>query len=47
MVSITGFLFCAAIIFIAGKKLSYYGNIIAELTGLGRVDPSGIGHFIT
>jgi cation:H+ antiporter len=36
MVSITGFLFCAAIIFIAGKKLSYYGNIIAELTGLGR-----------
>lgn len=36
MVSIIGFIFCGAIIFFTGKKLSYYGNIIAELTGMGK-----------
>lgn len=33
---IGGFLVCAAIIFIAGKRLSYYGDLMAELTGLGK-----------
>ena len=27
---------CAAVILLAGVKLSYYGDIIAEKTGLGR-----------
>lgn len=31
-----GFAVCAIIIFFAGKKLSFYGDLIAELTGLGR-----------
>ncbi len=33
---ITGFIICATIIFIAGKRLSYYGDLLAELTGLGK-----------
>jgi cation:H+ antiporter len=36
MTSIAGFILCASIIFFSGKKLSYYGDAIAELTGLGR-----------
>ena len=36
MASILGFIFCAAIIFVAGKKLSYYGDLIARKTGWGR-----------
>ncbi len=36
MILWTGFLFCALIIFYAGAKLSKYGDIIAEKTGLGR-----------
>jgi cation:H+ antiporter len=31
-----GFTFCALVIFIAGKKLSYYGDLLAELTGMGK-----------
>ncbi len=33
---IAGFILCGAVIFFAGKKVSYYGDLIAELTGLGR-----------
>ncbi|MCX7878604.1 MAG: sodium:calcium antiporter [Ignavibacteria bacterium] len=36
MNSYLGFLICAAVILFAGKKLSYYGDAIAKLTGLGR-----------
>lgn len=31
-----GFFVCAAVIFFAGRKLSHYGDVIAEKTGLGR-----------
>lgn len=31
-----GFIVCAGIIFFAGKKLSHYGDMLAELTGMGR-----------
>jgi cation:H+ antiporter len=31
-----GFAVCAIIIFFAGKKLSFYGDLIAEITGLGK-----------
>lgn len=31
-----GFLLCATIIFFAGKRLSYYGDLLAELTGMGK-----------
>lgn len=30
------FVLCAAVIFFAGKRISYYGDLIAELTGMGR-----------
>jgi cation:H+ antiporter len=33
---VLGFTICAIIIFFAGKKLSYYGDQIAGLTGMGR-----------
>jgi cation:H+ antiporter len=36
MASILGFIVCATIIFFSGKKLSFYGDLIAEKTGLGR-----------
>jgi cation:H+ antiporter len=36
MINILGFLLCAAVIFFAGQKLSYYGDQIAEKTGLGK-----------
>jgi len=36
MSNILGFLLCAAVIFFAGKKLSFYGDQIAEKTGLGK-----------
>ena len=36
MTSILGFAACAVIIFFAGKKLSFYGDQIAEKTGLGK-----------
>jgi len=34
--NILGFTICAAIIIYSGTQLSYYGDKIAELTGLGR-----------
>ncbi len=32
-----GFIICTAVIIYSGTKLSRYGDIIAEKTGLGRV----------
>jgi cation:H+ antiporter len=37
MIAFTGFLVCATIIFFAGKKLSYFGSVIANLSGLGNL----------
>lgn len=34
--TILGFLLCAAIIFFAGKHLSHYGDLLADLTGMGK-----------
>ncbi len=36
MYSVSGFIVCAIIIFFAGRKLSWYGDKIAEKTGLGK-----------
>lgn len=36
MIYILGFILCALIIFFAGKKLSYYGDLLAEKTGLSK-----------
>jgi cation:H+ antiporter len=36
VITVTGFLICAVIIFLAGKKLSFYGDAIAEITGIGK-----------
>jgi cation:H+ antiporter len=36
MTDILGFAACAVVIFFAGKKLSFYGDLIAEKTGLGK-----------
>lgn len=36
MLEILGFIGCALIIFFAGKKLSYYGDLLAETTGLSK-----------
>ena len=36
MLHISGFLFCAALIFFAGKRLAYYGDLLAEKTGMSR-----------
>ncbi len=33
---ISGFIFCATVIFFAGKKLSWYGDQVAELKGWGK-----------
>ncbi|TNF45684.1 MAG: sodium:calcium antiporter [Bacteroidetes bacterium] len=33
---VLGFLVCAVIIFFSGKKLSFYGDQIAEVTGMGK-----------
>ncbi len=33
---ISGFLICATIIFFAGRKLSYYGDLLADLSGMGK-----------
>lgn len=35
-IHISGFLVCATIIFFAGKRLSYYGNLMAELSSFGK-----------
>lgn len=37
VLDITLLLVCASIIFISGTKLSYYGDIIAEESGLGKI----------
>lgn len=37
LLDLLGFLLCALIIFFSGKKLSYFGDIIAERSGLGRI----------
>lgn len=34
--NISGFLVCATIIFFAGKRLSHYGDLLADLTGMGK-----------
>jgi cation:H+ antiporter len=36
MLYIIGFIICAGIIFFAGKKLSYYGDLMAEKTGMSK-----------
>lgn len=33
---IAGFLVCAIIIFFAGKKLSFYGDLLADMIGMGK-----------
>lgn len=35
-IQLLGFCLCAAIIIFSGTKLSYYGDQIAELTGMGK-----------
>ncbi|HEX5169181.1 MAG TPA: hypothetical protein VFW11_08390, partial [Cyclobacteriaceae bacterium] len=37
LTDVTLFLLCAALIFFSGKKLSYYGDVIAEKSGLGKI----------
>jgi len=32
----SGFLICATIIFFAGKRLAHYGDLLADLTGMGK-----------
>jgi cation:H+ antiporter len=36
MVYYLGFFACAAVIFFAGKRLSFYGDQLAEMTGMGK-----------
>lgn len=36
MLYAAGFVACAVVVFLTGRKLSYYGDIISGLTGLGR-----------
>lgn len=36
MLYILGFLACALVIFLAGKKLSYYGDLLADATGISK-----------
>ena len=36
MINSVGFIICAVIIFLAGRKLAFYGERIAEKTGLGK-----------
>lgn len=36
LVPLTGFCIAAVIIFFAGKRLSYYGDLLAEQTGMGK-----------
>lgn len=35
-IDLLGFIVCAGIVFFAGTKLSYYGDMLAALTGLGQ-----------
>jgi cation:H+ antiporter len=36
MIHVAGFLVCAIVIFFAGKRLSHYGDLLAEKTGMGK-----------
>ena len=36
MTAILGFIACTVVIFFAGKKLSYYGDLIGDLSGIGK-----------
>lgn len=36
MLDFAAFITCAAVVFFAGRKLSYFGDVISHLTGLGR-----------
>lgn len=36
MIHFTGFLACAIVIFLAGRRLSYFGDLLAEKTGMGK-----------
>jgi len=36
LLTIIGFLLCAAVIFFSGTKLAHYGDQMAELTGMGK-----------
>jgi len=36
LLTIFGFLLCAAVIFFSGTKLARYGDQMAELTGMGK-----------
>ena len=36
LMDVGGFLLCAAVIFFAGKRLSHYGDLLAEKTGMGK-----------
>ena len=36
MLDFLGFLLCAVVIFWAGRKLSHYGDLLADLTGMGK-----------
>lgn len=36
MIHVAGFLACAVVIFFAGKRLSHYGDLLAEKTGMGK-----------
>ena len=36
MIHVTGFLACAIVIFFAGRRLSHYGDLLAEKTGMGK-----------
>jgi cation:H+ antiporter len=36
MIHFAGFIGCAAVIFFAGQRLSFYGDLLAEKTGMGK-----------
>jgi cation:H+ antiporter len=36
LLSFIGFFFAAALVFFAGKRLSFYGDLLAEHTGMGK-----------
>lgn len=36
VMDVGGFLLCAAVIFFAGKRLSHYGDLLSEKTGMGK-----------
>ncbi|QYJ68481.1 sodium:calcium antiporter [Flavobacterium litorale] len=36
LLTVLGFTCCAIIIFFAGKKLSHYGDLLADMTGMGK-----------